>query len=171
MDTLVSLGIISACGWSSTQFFLDRGPAGEALHQLIHGSGGGIYLEVAASVTTFLLAGRLYEARARRTAGGHARAGRRRGQGRCGWSRTAPSTRSWRAAAAGGPVRGAAGETIAADGEVLFGQTAVDRSMMTGESVPGEATEGDSVVGGTIALTCGWSSGRSRSAPTPSSLT
>jgi heavy metal translocating P-type ATPase len=45
------------------------------------------------------------------------------------------------------------GETIAADGEVLFGQTAVDRSMMTGESVPGEAAEGDSVVGGTIALT------------------
>ncbi len=45
------------------------------------------------------------------------------------------------------------GETIAADGEVLFGQTAVDRSMMTGESVPADAGEGDSVVGGTIALT------------------
>ena len=45
------------------------------------------------------------------------------------------------------------GETIAADGEVLFGQTAVDRSMMTGESVPAEAAEGDSVVGGTIVLT------------------
>ena len=45
------------------------------------------------------------------------------------------------------------GETIAADGEVQFGQTAVDRSMMTGESVPGEAGEGDTVIGGTIALT------------------
>jgi heavy metal translocating P-type ATPase len=45
------------------------------------------------------------------------------------------------------------GETIAADGEVLFGQTAVDRSMMTGESVPAEAAEGDTVVGGTIVLT------------------
>ena len=45
------------------------------------------------------------------------------------------------------------GETIAADGEVLFGQTAVDRSMMTGESVPAEAAEGDSVTGGTIVLT------------------
>ena len=45
------------------------------------------------------------------------------------------------------------GETIAADGEVEFGQTAVDRSMMTGESVPGEAAEGDSVTGGTVVLT------------------
>ena len=71
MDTLVSLGIIAACGWSVyAMFVLDRGPAGESvLRQLTHGSGGGIYLEVAASVTTFLLAGRLYEARARRTAG------------------------------------------------------------------------------------------------------
>ena len=71
MDTLVSLGIIAACGWSVyAMFVLDRGrPAGGLLHQLLHGSGGGIYLEVAASVTTFLLAGRLYEARARRTAG------------------------------------------------------------------------------------------------------
>ena len=45
------------------------------------------------------------------------------------------------------------GETIAADGEVLFGQTAVDRSMMTGESVPADAAEGDTVTGGTIVLT------------------
>jgi Cu+-exporting ATPase len=45
------------------------------------------------------------------------------------------------------------GETIAADGEVLFGSTAVDRSMMTGESVPAETTEGDLVIGGTVVLT------------------
>src|SRR6202000_1736974 len=44
------------------------------------------------------------------------------------------------------------GETIAADGDVLFGQTAVDRSMMTGESVPAETTEGDAVIGGTVRL-------------------
>ena len=61
------------------------------------------------------------------------------------------------------------GETIAADGEVEFGQTAIDRSTMTGESVPGEAGEGDTVIGGTIVLT-----GRivvravRRPAPTPS---
>ena len=47
------------------------------------------------------------------------------------------------------------GEAIAADGEVVFGQSAIDRSMMTGESVPGEAAEGDSVIGGTVALTGG----------------
>ena len=71
MDTLVSLGILAACGWSAyAMFVLDRGQRGlSGLANLLHGSGGGIYLEVAASVTTFLLAGRLYEARARRTSG------------------------------------------------------------------------------------------------------
>ncbi|HEX4256466.1 MAG TPA: cation transporter, partial [Streptosporangiaceae bacterium] len=71
MDTLVSLGVVAACGWSVwAMFALDRGTGGQSgLHQLTRGSGGGIYLEVAATVTTFLLAGRLYEARARRSAG------------------------------------------------------------------------------------------------------
>ena len=70
MDTLVSLGIVAACGWSVyAMFALDRGGAGGTLWQrLIHNSGGGIYLETAATVTTFLLAGRLYEASARRIA-------------------------------------------------------------------------------------------------------
>ena len=59
MDTLVSLGIIAACGWSVyAMFVVDRGQQHVApLHLLVHGSGGGIYLEVAASVTVFLLAG------------------------------------------------------------------------------------------------------------------
>ena len=71
MDTLVSLGIAAACGWSVyAMFVLDRGQDQvSALQLLLHASGGGIYLEVAASVTTFLLAGRWYEARARRDAG------------------------------------------------------------------------------------------------------
>ena len=71
MDTLVSLGITAACGWSVyAMFVLDRDQARvSAWHLLLHASGGGIYLEVAASVTTFLLAGRLYEAKARRDAG------------------------------------------------------------------------------------------------------
>ena len=61
MDTLVSLGIVAACGWSVyAMFALDRGPDRlNGLQNLLHGSGGGIYLEVAASVTTFLLAGRV----------------------------------------------------------------------------------------------------------------
>ncbi len=71
MDTLVSLGIAAACAWSVyAMFVLDRGQAGMSARELLlHASGGGIYLEVAASVTVFLLAGRLYEARARRDAG------------------------------------------------------------------------------------------------------
>ena len=157
MDTLVSLGIIAACGWSVyAMFVLDRGRlAGGLGWQLIHGSGGGIYLEVAASVTTFLLAGRLYEARARRTAGAAMRelaaAGAR---DVCllatdGTERQIPVSRL----RPGDMFVVRPGQAIAADGEVLFGQTAVDRSMMTGESVPAEAAEGDSVVGGTIVLT------------------
>ena len=157
MDTLVSLGIIAACGWSGyAMFALDRGPSAEGvLWQLTHGNGGGIYLEVAASVTTFLLAGRLYEARARRTAGAAMRelaaAGAR---DVClleadGTERQVPAARL----RPGDMFVVRPGETIAADGEVLFGRTAVDRSMMTGEPVPAEAAEGDSVVGGTIALT------------------
>ena len=61
MDTLVSLGILAACGWSVyAMFVLDRSRTGLAgLQAVIHASGGGIYLEVAASVTTFLLAGLL----------------------------------------------------------------------------------------------------------------
>ena len=157
MDTLVSLGIIAACGWSVyAMFVLDRGTAGESvLRQLTHGSGGGIYLEVAASVTTFLLAGRLYEARARRIAGAAMRELAAAGaKDVClletdGTERQIPVSRL----RPGDMFVVRPGETIAADGEVLFGQTAVDRSMMTGESVPAEAAEGDGVVGGTIVLT------------------
>src|ERR1700730_2777005 len=70
MDTLVSLGVVAACGWSVyAMFHLDRTSGASALAELAHASGGGIYLEVAAAVTTFLLAGRFYEARARTSAG------------------------------------------------------------------------------------------------------
>ena len=82
MDTLVSLGIVAACGWSAYAMFrLDNGQRGLSLwEQLTRASGGGIYLETAATVTTFLLAGRLYEARARRIAGEAMRGD----EGRCG---------------------------------------------------------------------------------------
>jgi cation-transporting P-type ATPase A/B/Cu+-exporting ATPase len=157
MDTLVSLGIIGACGWSVyAMFVLDRGRTDRGLWQLlIHASGGGIYLETAATVTTFLLAGRLYEARARRIAGeamrdlAHASARNVCVLGPDGTERQVPASRL----RPGDMFVVRPGETIAADGEVVFGQTAVDRSMMTGESVPGEAAEGDSVTGGTVALT------------------
>ena len=106
-------------------------------------------------MTTFLLAGRLYEARARRTAGQAMRELAAAGAkdvcvlGDDGAERRIPA----------GLLRMGQrfvvrpGERIAADGEVTSGQSAVDRSMMTGESVPVDAAAGDSVTGGTIALT------------------
>ena len=165
MDTLVSLGILASCGWSVyAMFVLDRSRTGLAgLQALLHASGGGIYLEVAASVTTFLLAGRLYEARARRTAGQAMRELAAAGaKDVCvlgddgpedgpedGTEQRVPASQL----RAGQRFVVRPGERIAADGEVVSGQSAVDRSMMTGESVPVDAAAGDSVTGGTIALT------------------
>ena len=157
MDTLVSLGVFAACGWSVyAMFALDRGSQGGSLwERLIHDSGGGIYLETAATVTTFLLAGRVYEARARRIAGQAMRdLAAAAAREVClldpdGTERLVPA----------GLLRpgmrfvARPGETIAADGEVEFGETAIDRSAMTGEPVPGEAGEGNTVIGGTIVLT------------------
>jgi Cu+-exporting ATPase len=149
MDTLVSMGIIAACGWSVyAMFFLDRG----RVHNL---NSGGIYLEVAASVTTFLLAGRLYEARARRTAGQAMRLlAEASAKDVCvlaedGTEQTMPASQL----VTGSTIVVRPGERIAADGVVLSGQSAVDRSMMTGEPVPADVAAGDQVTGGTIALT------------------
>ena len=156
MDTLVSLGITAACGWSVyAMFVLDRGQDGLSFSYLLrHASGGGIYLEVAASVTTFLLAGRLYEAKARRDAGDAMRqlaaAGARDA---CVLNADGSEYRVPVVQLRQGHrfvVR--PGERIAADGEVEFGQSAVDRSMMTGESVPADVTEGDLVTAGTVVL-------------------
>ena len=157
MDTLVSLGIVAACGWSVyAMFVLDRSRTGlSGLQLILHGSGGGIYLEVAASVTTFLLAGRLYEARARRTAGQAMRDLAAAGAkdvcvlGPDGAEQRIPA----RLLQPDQRFVVRPGERIAADGEVLSGRSAVDRSMMTGESVPVDAGPGDTVTGGTIALT------------------
>jgi len=156
MDTLVSLGIISATAWSLYSMFVSDATRSERspLFLLIHRSGGAIYLDVAAGVTTFLLAGRYFEARSRR--------------------RTGDALRSLAALAAkdvvilhadGTEVRIPAarladgqrfvvrpGETVAADGVVLEGRAALDRSSMTGESVPNEVNAGDRVLGGTIAI-------------------
>ena len=157
MDTLVSLGITAACGWSVyAMFALDHGQGGLSFgYLLLHASGGGIYLEVAASVTTFLLAGRLYEAKARRDAGNAMRelaaAGARDA---CvlehdGTEHRVPVTEL----RSGQRFVVRPGERIAADGKVEFGQSAVDCSMMTGESVPADVTEGDTVAAGTVVMT------------------
>jgi Cu+-exporting ATPase len=157
MDTLVSLGVIASCGWSAyAMFVLDAGPERvSAWDQLRYASGGGIYLEVAASVTTFLLAGRFYEARARRAAGDAMRALASAGAreacllGEDGSERRVPVAQL----RPGQRFVVRPGERIAADGRVEFGQSAVDTSMMTGEPVPAEAGEGATVAAGTVALT------------------
>jgi Cu+-exporting ATPase len=156
MDTLVSLGIVAATGWSVyAMFFLDRARTGRSgIQAILHGSAGGIYLEVAASVTTFLLAGRLYEARARRTASLAMRnliaAGAKDVTVLAddGTEHQIPATQL----RPGQRFVVRPGERIAADGEVLSGRSAVDRAMMTGESVPVDAAAGDQVTGGTIVV-------------------
>ena len=156
MDTLVSLGIAAACAWSVyAMFVLDRGQAGMSAWQLLrHASGGGIYLEVAASVTTFLLAGRWFEARARRDAGEAMRelaaAGAREASVLAGdgTERRVPAGQL----RPGDRVVIRPGEVIAADGVVEFGESAVDTSVMTGESVPAEAAVGSAVTAGTVVV-------------------
>jgi P-type Cu+ transporter len=156
MDTLVSLGIAAACGWSVyAMFVLDRGQAGMSVQQLLlHASGGGIYLEVAASVTVFLLAGRWFEARARRDAGEAMRelaaAGAREASvlSGDGTERRVPAGQL----RPGDRVVVRPGEVIAADGVVEFGESAVDTSVMTGESVPADVAVGSAVTAGTVVV-------------------
>ena len=154
MDTLVSLGITAACAWSGyAMFVLDRGhPRASALHLLLHASGGGIYLEVAASVTTFLLAGRWYEARARRVAGDAMRElAATAASEACVLSTDGTEQRVPVSQLVPGDrfvVR--AGEAIAADGVVEFGESPVDTAMMTGEPVPADVAAGGKVLAGTI---------------------
>ncbi len=157
MDTLVSVGILSACGWSAyAMFVLDARQAQiTPLQLLLHASGGGIYLEVAASVTTFLLAGRWYEARARRDAGDAMRELAAAGaKDACvldadGAERLVPAAQL----RPGDRFIVRPGEVIAADGVVEFGESAVDTSTMTGEAVPTEIALGGQVTAGTVVVT------------------
>jgi heavy metal translocating P-type ATPase len=157
MDTLVSLGIVAATGWSLySMFFLDADVHGSLLLGLAHrsASGGGIYLDVPAGVTTFLLAGRYFEAWSRKRSGDALRA----------LAAVAPrdvavldaTGREQRRAitdlAVGDRFVVRPGETVATDGEVVLGQSAIDRSVMTGESQPDEVGPGDSLLGGTVSL-------------------
>jgi Cu+-exporting ATPase len=160
MDTLISVGVSAAYLWSLwALFFTHAGTTGMRMpFELLPSRAGGgvhIYLEVAAAVTTFIVAGRYFEARAKRTSGAALRALLGMGAKDVAVLRDRP----------GGPVEirlpvtqlqvgdrfvVRPGEKIATDGTVISGTSAVDASMLTGESVPVEVGPGDSVVGATV---------------------
>jgi Cu+-exporting ATPase len=157
MDTLISIGTLAALGWSLYALFLgDAGINGMKMpFDLIPERGGGadeIYLEVASVVTAFILAGRYFEARAKRRAGAALEALLDLGAKDVavidadGIERRVPVEEL----AAGDRFVVRPGEKVATDGVVEDGASAVDRSLVTGESVPVEVGPGDEVIGATI---------------------
>jgi len=156
MDTLISVGTLSALGWSLYALFL--GTAGELgmkhpfeLTISRSDGAGNIYLEAAAGVTTFLLAGRYFEARSKRRSGAALRALLELG------AKDVTVLRDGQEVLI--PVQDLAvndlfvvrpGEKIATDGVIAEGSSAVDASMLTGESIPVEVAPGDAVVGATV---------------------
>jgi Cu+-exporting ATPase len=156
MDTLISMGTLAAYLWSV--YALVFGTAGEA--GMAEGfrwlpergdPTGTIYLETAAGVTAFLLAGRYAEARAKRRSGAALRALLQLGAKDVAIIRDGVETRvAVDALHVGDQFVARPGEKIATDGEVVDGTSAVDASMLTGESVPVEVGPGDTVAGGTV---------------------
>ncbi|MGQ4268935.1 heavy metal translocating P-type ATPase, partial [Nocardiopsis changdeensis] len=156
MDTLVSLGVSAAFLWSLYALFL--GSAGEPgmthpFELTIARTDGSadIYLEVAAGVTSFILLGKYFEARSKRRAGAALRALMELG------AKEAAVLRGDREVAVpvdrlvvGDRFVVRPGEKVATDGTVEEGTSAVDMSMLTGESVPVEVGPGDAVVGATV---------------------
>ncbi len=160
MDTLISLGTIAALGWSVYALFW--GTAGtpgmthpfELTVERADGTGN-IYLEVAAGVTTFILAGRYFEARSKRRAGAALRALLELGSKEVAVLRDGPDGPTEERIPTGQLAVGMRfvvrpGEKIATDGVIEDGASAVDASMLTGESVPVEVRVGDPVVGATV---------------------
>jgi P-type Cu+ transporter len=156
MDTLVSLGTLSAFLWSLYALFL--GTAGQpgmrhGFELTIRRSDGAanIYLEVAAGVTLFVLAGRYFEKRSKRTAGAALRALLELGAKDVAVLRAGTETRiRIDQLALGDEFVVRPGEKIATDGVVVSGSSAVDASMLTGEPAPVEVGEGDTVAGATV---------------------
>ncbi|MCZ2525342.1 heavy metal translocating P-type ATPase [Streptomyces sp. HB2AG] len=156
MDTLISVGTGAAFLWSLWALFF--GTAG--VPGMTHGfeftvarsdGAGNIYLEAATGVTAFILAGRYFEARSKRKAGAALKALLELGAKEVTVLRGGREERIPTAELAVGDrfvVR--PGEKIATDGTVVEGSSAVDASMLTGESVPVEVAVGDTVTGATL---------------------
>jgi P-type Cu+ transporter len=156
MDTLVSVGVLAAFGWSLYALFLGTAGTTGMTHPfeltVDRGDGAGnIYLEAAAGVTTFILAGRWLESRAKRQSGAALRALMELGARDAAVLRDGTETRvPIEQLVVGDLFVVRPGEAVATDGEVVEGSSAVDRSMLTGESVPVEVGPGDTVVGATV---------------------
>ena len=156
MDTLVSLGTLSALAWSLYALFLGEAGTPGMTHPFeltVEPTDGAsnIYLEVAAGVTMFLLAGRYFEKRSRRQAGAALRALLELGAKDVAVLRDGVEVRVPTSGLTVGDefvVR--PGEKIATDGVIVSGTSAVDASMLTGESVPVEVGAGDAVTGATV---------------------
>jgi Cu+-exporting ATPase len=156
MDTLVSMGTLAAFGWSLWALFFGTAGTPGMTHPFSfaigRGDGAGtIYLEAAAGVTLFLLAGRYVEARSKRRAGAALRALLELGAKDVGVLRDGIEARiPIGALAVGDRFLVRPGEKIATDGVVEDGSSAVDASLLTGESVPVRVAPGDRVVGATV---------------------
>ncbi|NUS56882.1 MAG: copper-translocating P-type ATPase, partial [Streptomycetaceae bacterium] len=154
MDTLVSLGTLAAFVWSLYALFWGgMGEPGTTMSFDFTASGGHaeIYLEASAAVVTFILAGRYFEARSKRKAGAALKALLELGARdvsvlRNGREERVPVDKL----AIGDLFVVRPGEKIATDGVVAEGSSAVDASMLTGESVPVEVRPGDPVTGATL---------------------
>ncbi|MFI8812755.1 heavy metal translocating P-type ATPase [Streptomyces sp. NPDC055082] len=156
MDTLISVGTSAAFLWSLWALFFGTAGMVGMTHpfELTIGrsdGAGNIYLEAAAGVTAFILAGRYFEARSKRKAGAALKALLELGAKevtvlRDGREVTMPTADLQ----TGDRFLVRPGEKIATDGTVVEGASAVDASMLTGESVPVEVGVGDSVTGATL---------------------
>ena len=156
MDTLISVGVAAAYLWSVwALLFTHAGMPGMKMTLSLLATGEGephLYFEVAAAVTTFILAGRYFEVRAKRQSGAALRALLDMGAKdvyvlRHGSTETRIPIRQL---AVNDVFVARPGEKIATDGVVVSGTSAVDTSMLTGEPVPVEVGPGDSVVGATV---------------------
>jgi len=156
MDTLISVGVSAAYLWSLWALFVgDAGMAGMRMSfSLLPEAGVGanhIYLEVASALTVFILTGRYFEARAKKRSGAALRALLDMGAKDVAVLRDGIETRVPTDRLVVGDVFVVRpGEKLATDGVVVEGSSAVDASMLTGESVPVEVRPGDEVIGATV---------------------
>ncbi|MCM2427932.1 heavy metal translocating P-type ATPase [Streptomyces sp. RKAG337] len=156
MDTLISVGTLAAFGWSLWALFFGTAGMTGMKHPfeftISRGDGSGnIYLEAAAGVTAFILAGRYFEARSKRKAGAALKALLQLGAKDVAVLRDGREVRVPTGELTAGDlfvVR--PGEKIATDGTVREGNSAIDASLLTGESVPVEVAPGDGVTGATV---------------------